>query len=56
MNRAREFWGTDIQYIFADGKFKQSIEQGRRRWQVILNEADMVFTNRSVVIYKHRGG
>jgi len=55
-NRTREFWGTDIQYIFADGKFKQSIEQGRPRWQVILNEADAVFTNRSVVIYKHRGG
>ena len=55
-NRAREFWGTDIQYIFADGKFKQSIEQGHSRWQVILNEADAVFTNRSVVIYRHRGG
>jgi hypothetical protein len=54
-NRAREFWGTDIQYIFADGEFKQSLEQGRRQWQVILNEADEVFTNRSVVIYKHRG-
>lgn len=54
--QAREFWGTDIQYIFANGSFKQSLEQGRRRWQVILNEADAVFTNRSVVIYRHRGG
>ena len=54
-NRAREFWGTDIQYIFADGEFKQSLEQGRRQWQVILSEADEVFTNRSVAIYKHRG-
>jgi heme/copper-type cytochrome/quinol oxidase subunit 4 len=53
--RAREFWGTNIQYIFADGEFKQSLEQGRYRWQVILNDADEVFTNRSVVIYKHRG-
>ena len=55
-NRAREFWSTNIQYIFADGSFKQSLEQGRRQWQVILNEADAVFTNRSVVIYKHRSG
>jgi hypothetical protein len=54
--RAREFWGTDIQYIFADDSLKQSLEQGRRRWQVILNEADAVFTNRLVVIYKHRSG
>jgi hypothetical protein len=53
-DRARGFWGTDIQYIFADGSLKQSLEQGRRQWQVILNEADVVFTNRSVVIYKHR--
>jgi len=55
-NRGREFWGTNIQYIFADGPFKQSLEQGRSRWQVILNEADVVFTNRSVAIYKHRSG
>ena len=55
-NRAREFWGTNIQYIFADGPFKQSLEQGRSQWQIILNEADAVFTNRSVIIYKHRSG
>ena len=54
--RAREFWGTNIQYIFADGTLKQSLEQGRRQWQVILNEADVVFTNQSVVIYNHRAG
>ncbi len=54
--RARKFWGTDIQYIFADGSLKQSLDQGRRRWQVILNESDVVFTNRSVAIYRHRTG
>jgi hypothetical protein len=54
--RAREFWGKDIEYIFADGSLKQSLEQGRPQWQVILNEAEMVFTNQSVVIYKHRSG
>ena len=53
-NRAREFWGTDIQYIFADGKFKQSLEQGPRQWRVILGDTDAVFTNRQVTIYKHR--
>jgi hypothetical protein len=55
-NRARKFWGTNIQYIFADGSFKQSLEQDRSRWRVILNEADVVFTNRSVIIYKHWSG
>ena len=54
--RARKFWGTNIQYIFADGPLKQSLEQGRRQWQVILNESDVVFTNRSVAIYRHRSG
>ena len=53
-DRARQFWGTNIQYIFADGAFKKSLEQGPR-WQIILNEADAVFTNRSVAIYRHRG-
>jgi hypothetical protein len=53
-NRAREFWSTNIQYLFADGPLKRSVEQGRYRWQVILSDADMVFTNRSVVIYRHR--
>ncbi len=52
--RAREFWSTNIQYIFADGPLRQSLEQGRPRWQIILNDAELVFTNRSVVIYKHR--
>jgi len=55
-NRAREFWGTNIQYIFADGLLKQSVEQGRYRWQAILNESDVVFTNRSVAIYRRPSG
>lgn len=53
-DRAREFWSTNIQYLFADGPLKRSVEQGRYRWQVILNDADQVFSNRSVVIYKHQ--
>jgi hypothetical protein len=55
-SRSREFWSTNVQYLFADGPLKQSVEQGRYRWQVILNDADLVFTNRSVVVYRHRGG
>jgi len=54
--RAVEFWGNDIQYIFADGSFMTILHQDRRKWQVILNKADEVFSNRSVAIYKHRSG
>jgi hypothetical protein len=52
--RGREFWGTGIQYIFADGGLKQSLEQKPEKWRVILGEADKVFANGSVVIYRHR--
>jgi hypothetical protein len=52
--RARKFWGTDIQYIFADDLFKYSLELDPRPWQVILDESDLVFTNNAVLIYKHR--
>lgn len=52
--RSRNFWSTNVQYLFADGPLKQSVEQGRYRWQVILSDADLVFTNRAVVIYKCR--
>jgi len=51
--RSSEFWGTDIQYIFADGQLKQSIEQNPWRWQTILRDADKVFSNGSVAIYQH---
>jgi hypothetical protein len=52
--RSSEFWGSGIQYIFADGDVKTSIEQNPDMWRVILNDADQVFANDSVVIYKHR--
>jgi len=51
--RSQKFWGTNIQYIFAEGALKQSIEQGRNQWQVILSQADLVYTNKSVLIYRH---
>jgi hypothetical protein len=53
--RGREFWGTGIRYLFADGGLKQAMEQKPETWRVILNEADKVFANDSVVIYRHRG-
>ena len=54
--RAGEFWGTGIQYIFADGDLQNWVKQNPPEWRVILNEADVVFTNRLVTIYKHRSG
>jgi hypothetical protein len=54
--RSRDFWGTGIQYILADGDLRESIEQNPDMWRVILNDADKVFVNTSVAIYKHRTG
>jgi len=53
-HRSNAFWGTGIQYIFADGDLRASIEKNPDMWRVILNDADKVFANDSVVIYKHR--
>ena len=53
-NRSRQFWGAGIQYIFADGDLEQRLKQNPPEWRVILNDADVVFTNASVVIYQHR--
>ena len=52
--RSREFWGSDIQFIFADGELKQSMEQYPFAWQVILKDARKVFENGSVVIYQRQ--
>ena len=52
--RAREFWGTRIDYIFADTRLNSWIQQNLQAWQVILADADQVFANASVVIYRHR--
>jgi hypothetical protein len=53
--RGREFWGAGIQYVFADGELKQSLEQNPQSWRFILDEADVVFTNGAVTIYQHQG-
>jgi hypothetical protein len=52
--RGRKFWGNDIHYIFADGSVRQTMERNPWAWRVILAEADPVFTNSSVLIYRHR--
>jgi hypothetical protein len=54
--RSSDFWGTGIQYIFADGNLRKSIEHNPYLWWVILSDADRVFANTSVTIYKHRTG
>jgi len=51
-NRSRQFWSDDIQFIFADGVTKQSLERSPFRWGAILRDAPKVFENRSVVIYQ----
>jgi hypothetical protein len=55
-SRSRDFWGSGIQYIFADGELKRALEQNPRAWRVILRDADEVFTNGSVRIYRRREG
>jgi len=52
--RAEEFWGTGIDYIFADGLLKTGIERNPEAWRVILAEADRLFANPSVLIFRHR--
>jgi hypothetical protein len=53
--RSREFWGSGIDYIFADPRLRGWIQQRPWAWRVILADADRVFANASVVIYRHRG-
>jgi len=50
--RAREFWGSDIQFIFADKQFKQSLDEPSAIWRAVLKNAEKIFENRSVVIYR----
>jgi len=54
--RSDGFWKTGIEYVFADGDLRNSIEQNPNMWRVILSDADEVFANDSVVIYRHRTG
>jgi len=53
--RNRDFWGSGIRYIFADGNLRLAIQRNPWKWNVILKDADEVFQNDTVVIYKRRG-
>jgi hypothetical protein len=53
--RSRQFWSNDIQFIFADGVLKQLLEQSPFGWGAILQDAQKIFENRSVVIYERPG-
>jgi hypothetical protein len=54
--RSREFWDTGIRFVLADKGFKQSLDESPFVWRVILEDAEKVFENGSVVIYRHRPG
>jgi hypothetical protein len=52
--RGGTFWGAGMRFIFADAALKQMIEHNPRAWRVILADADRVFTNRSVAVFRRR--
>jgi hypothetical protein len=52
-NLAQQFWRNDIQFVFADGEFKQWFENHPFMAGIILKNAGKIFENSSVVIY-HR--
>jgi len=53
--RSAEFWGSDIQFVFADGEVKQWFENHPFMARLILKDAKKVFENSSVVIYQRPG-
>jgi hypothetical protein len=53
--RSAEFWGSDIQFVFADGEVKQWFENHPFMAGLILKDANKVFENNSVVIYQRPG-
>lgn len=52
--RATQFWGSGIRFIFGDGSIKKSLEENPWVWKTILRNATKIFENRSVVIYQYR--
>ncbi len=54
--RARDFWSSGVEYIFADGILRSGMETAPWEWRVILKDADEVFRNNTVVIYRRRTG
>jgi len=54
-NLAAQFWGNDIQFVFADGDLKQWFERDPFLAGILLKDASKVFENESVVIYQRPG-
>ena len=54
--RASAFWGNDIQFVFADGALKESLETRPLVWGFILRGAQKIFANNSVIIYRRPAG
>ena len=50
--RSAMFWANNIQFFFADGQLKESLERRPYGWEVILKRATKVFENGSVIIYQ----
>jgi hypothetical protein len=51
--RLQEFWGG-VGYVFADGPFREGVRAGQPPWNLLLKQADKVFENGSITIYRHR--
>jgi hypothetical protein len=51
-NISAEFWGSDIQFVFADGEIKQWFENHPFMARIILVDANKIFENNSVMIYQ----
>ena len=54
--RSTEFWGDNVQFLFADGPLKDSLERHPYAWEVILKGAPIIFENPSVIIYARPAG
>ena len=54
VTRSQRFWGTGIDYLFVDPPLRSSMQQHEAAWRLILADADQVFANTSIVIYRHR--
>ena len=52
--RSAELWANGVRFIFADGELKLSIQQHPFLWGRILKDAEKIFENHEVVIYRRR--
>ena len=50
--RSQEFWNSGIRYFLADGRMQQWLAQTPTAWPRL--ESEMVFSNRTTAIYRHR--